>query len=140
MLEGLDLLEHFGAVEHPDVLRLRGREAPHGPRQVNEVRLHRRVQQLHAAFSPGMGRLLSVSGPGWRSEVRPRVEAAARERHHVVASEGLARTKLYRRTPAALAGVTVAREEEGVRDLAAEPARHGNELREADTDGPRIRE
>ena len=62
------------------------------------------------------------------------LSAAARERHHVIAGERLARAQLHRWTAAVLAGVVVAREEERVRDLAAEPARHVNELREADDD------
>jgi len=58
----------------------------------------------------------------------------------MIACEGFARAKLDRRAPAVLAGVTVAGEEESVRDLAAEPARHVDELREANHNGPRIRE
>src|SRR5580692_10764261 len=116
MFERFDLMQYLGAVEHLDVLRLRRREAADGPREVNEVRFHRLVQQVHAAFVGKMVRLFRVARTARGDDVRPRVEAAARKRDDVIAGEGLSRTKLDRRASAILAGVPVAREEESVRD------------------------
>src|SRR5690242_13361445 len=39
MLELLEVMQHFTAVERADVARLRRRQTTHGPAQVHEVRL-----------------------------------------------------------------------------------------------------
>lgn len=58
----------------------------------------------------------------------------------MVASERLARFELDHVTTAVLAAVRIAREEERVRDVSAEPTGNVNEPREADDGGARNRE
>src|SRR5256885_1278638 len=58
----------------------------------------------------------------------------------MIARERLSRLQLHLRTPAILATVAIAREEEGVRHLAPEAARHVDELHEPDDRRARQRE
>src|SRR5512138_3504930 len=55
----------------------------------------------------------------------------------MVAGERFARLELELKTPAVLAAIAIAREEEGVGDLAAELARHVDESRKPDDEGTR---
>src|SRR3989442_13878127 len=84
--------------------------------------------------------LAGVAAGEGREHVGPAVRAPAGQRHQVVAREALARPQLPRRPPAELAAVVVAREEEGVGDLAAEAAGDVAQPYEANDGGARRRQ
>src|SRR2546422_53348 len=75
-----------------------------------------------------------------RATPQPPPPPAPRQRHQVVSGEALPVTQLLLAPPAELAPVVVAGEEEGVGHLAPEPARHVDELDEADDRRPRNRQ
>src|SRR4051812_14700971 len=117
MLQGLELMQDRVAVERLDVARLSGGQAAHRPRQVNEVRLDRVREGMHADLVRQTVPLARVAGRAGSDDVRPVVRAAAGDRDDVVTRERLARPELDRRTAAILAAVVIAREEERVRHL-----------------------
>src|SRR5580765_3210112 len=84
--------------------------------------------------------LARIAGTARRHHVRPIIRATARQRNEVVARERLAVLELRDVSPAVLAPIMVAREQERVRHLPAEAPRHMNELRETDDGGPGHRE
>ena len=104
---------------------------------MHEVRLGGLVQEMHPALVQEMVGLARVAGGAGGDDVGPDVEPAARDGDHMVAREGLAWTQLILGAPAVHAAIAVAREEEGVRHLPAEAARHMDEFAEADDQGAR---
>ena len=122
----------FLAVEEADVLGLRGREAPDRPGQVDEVRLARRRERMHAALLGEVVALPRIAGAARRHHVGPLVVTAARERYQVIARQALAVPQVGWPAMAVLAAVAVAGKEECVGDLAAEAAGDVHELDEAD--------
>src|SRR5947209_18978348 len=90
MLEELDLMQHFVAIEGPDVPRLGWGQAAYGPAQVDEVRLDRMCERVHSDLfgqSIAFPRIARAAG---RDDVPPLVRAAAREWDEMVARESFA--------------------------------------------------
>ena len=136
VLQLLEMVEHFGAVERLDVPRLRRRETAHRPAQVHEVRLDRVRERVHADLLGETVALARVARAARRDDVRPVIRATARERHQVVARQRFTGLELREVTAAILAAIVIAREEERVRHLAAEAPRHVNELGKPDDGRP----
>src|SRR3984893_12127528 len=132
ILEVLEMVERLFAVEDPNVLRLRRRQAPDGPTQVHEVRLDRRVHRMHADLVGQVVRFPGVARAAGGDDVGPVVRATAGEWNEVVACQRFPRLELDLKTSAVLAAVAVAREQEGVRNLPAEAAWDMDEAHEPD--------
>ena len=132
VLEVLEVMQRLFAVEELDVSRLRRGQAADGPAEMNEVRLDWRVHGMHPDLVRQTVRLAGVARTACRNDVRPVVRSAARQRNEMVARQRLARLELDLKTAAILAAVAIAREEEGVRHLAAETAGHVDEPRQPD--------
>jgi hypothetical protein len=75
---------------------------------------------MHAHFACQVTTLAIVARRTRRYHVRPRVVAAARQRHDVVTSQELAATQMRAVTPAVLATIGITGEQEGVRHLPPE--------------------
>src|SRR4051812_22929090 len=140
VLEQLDLVQHLVAVERADVAGLRRGQATDGPAEMHEVRLDRMRQRMHSDLFRQAIALSRITGAASGDDVVPVVRTAARQGDQVIARERLAELELRRVAAAVLATVAVAREEEGVGDLASEPTRDVNELREANDGGAWHRE
>src|SRR5207244_4581679 len=128
-LQRLESRQHIGPVEEPDVLRLRPRQAAHGPREVHEVRLVRRAQGMHAHFFGQEVALAGVAARAGGQDVRPGVRAAPREGDEMVARQALPLAQLLLRAATELAAVVIAGKQERVGDLATEAA---GDVEEAD--------
>ena len=87
VLEILEMMERFFAVEDPDVLRLRRRQSAHRPAQMNEVRLDRGVHRVHADLAREIVCLLRVAGTARGHDVGPVVGAAAGKWDEVIARQ-----------------------------------------------------
>ena len=73
----LEIVQRLLTVEHPDVLRLSRSKLSHRPRQVNEVRLNRRVHRMHSNLARQTVRLPRIAGTARSHDVRPFIGAAA---------------------------------------------------------------
>jgi hypothetical protein len=131
-LERLELMEHLIAVERPDVSRLDRRESANGPAEVNKVRLDGVREGMHPDFFGQTIPLASVARAAGGDDVRPIVRTAARQRNEVVPGERLSRLELGHVSTAVLTTVLIAREQERVGDVTAEPARHMDKPRQTD--------
>src|SRR4051794_22380426 len=131
VLEQLDLVQHLVAIERANVAGLRRGQATDGPAEMHEMRLGWMRQRMHSDLFRQAIALSGITRAASGDDVVPVVRAAARQRDQVIARERLAELELRRVAAAVLTTITVAREEEGVGDLAPEPTRHVNELREA---------
>jgi len=119
-------------VEESNVFGLLSREASDRPRQVHEMRFVGRCQRMHAAFGRQVVPLTSVASAAGSDAIGPFVVAAAREWYEVIAGEALAVAQLQLASMAVLTAVSVASKEEGVGNLAAEPAGDVHELDQPD--------
>jgi len=128
MFELLQMVKHLAAVERLDVPRLRRRETPNRPAEMHEVRLHRMRERVHPDLLWKPVSFARVARTARGDDVRPVVRPAARQWHEVVARQCLTRLELRDVASAILATIVIAREQECVRDLASEPARHVDEL------------
>ena len=95
----LQLVQRVGTVEQLDVACLRRRESAHGPAQMDEVRLDRRHERMHADLLGEPIGLARVAGRARGHDVGPVVGAAARQRDEVVAGQPFARLQLGRGRP-----------------------------------------
>ena len=77
VLEILEIVQRLLTVEHPDVLRLSRRKLSHRPRQVNEMRLHRRMHRMHSNLAGQTVSLPRIAGAARSHDVRPLVVSAA---------------------------------------------------------------
>src|SRR5665213_1339548 len=89
VLELLEMMQHLAAVERLDVARLRRRESPHGPAQVNEMRLDGMRERMHSDLFGQPIAFARVTGAARRHDVGPLIRLAARQRNQVVARERL---------------------------------------------------
>src|SRR6266849_241305 len=131
-LESLERRQHIGSVEEPDVLRLRPREAAHGPREMHEVRLMGGAERIHTDFLGQQVPLAGVAARAGGEDVRPSVRAAAGQRHEMIAGQTLTLPQLLLRAATEQAAVVVAGKQECVGDLATEAARDVDEANQAD--------
>src|SRR2546425_714122 len=122
-LEGLESRQHIGSVKEPDVLRLRPREAAHGPREMHEMRLMGGAERMHTDFLGQQVPLAGVAARAGGEDVGPGVRAAAGQRHEMIAGQTLTLPQLLLRAAAELAAVVIAGKQECVGDLATEAAR-----------------
>jgi len=98
---------------------------------MHEVRLDRVRERVHPDFLWKPVSFARVARAARRDDVRPVVRPSARERHEVIARERLARLELRDVASTVLAAIVIAREQERVRHLSAEPPRNVNELCES---------
>src|SRR5678810_681208 len=131
LLQLLEVVQHLAPVERLDVTRLCWRQTSNGPAQVHKVRLDRVSERVHPDLFGETVALACIAGAARGDDVRPVVRAAARERDQVVTRQRFAGLELREMTAAVLAAIVIAREEERVRHLPAEAARHVDELGEA---------
>src|SRR5690348_3222933 len=124
--------KRFLAVKQLDVLGLSRRKAPHRPREVDEMRLARGHQRVHAALFGQVVALPGIAGAAGGHHVGPLVVATARQRDQVIPRQALTVTQLELGSMAILAAIAVAGEEECVGDLAAEAAGNVHELDQPD--------
>jgi len=134
------VVEYLAPIKRLDVPRLRGRETSHGPAEMHEVRLDRVRERVHPDFLWKPVSFARVARAARGDDVRPVVRPSARERHEVIARERLARLELRDVASTVLAAIVIAREQERVRHLSAEPPRNVNELCESDDRRARQRE
>ena len=87
MLEILQIVESLFTVEHPDVLRLSRCELANGPREVHEVRLHRRMHRMHPDLTRQAVRFARVARAARGYDVGLLVGAAARQWNQMIACE-----------------------------------------------------
>ena len=87
VLQILEVMQRLFAVEHPDVLRLRWRKLSHRPRQMHEVRFHRRLHRVNSNLARQTVRLPRVAWAAGSHDVRPLVGSTARQRNEMVASK-----------------------------------------------------
>jgi len=116
--------ENFFAVEQPDVSYLNGRDAANRPHEFDVVGFARVGQEAQAAFPRKVVSFAEIAPAASGHDVRPPVVSAARKRHDVVTREGFAVPEVLTVPAAVLAGVVVARKQEGVGDLPAQTARN----------------
>jgi len=98
---------------------------------MHEVRLDRVRERVHPDFLWKPVSFARVARAARGDDVRPVVRPSARERHEVIARERLARLELRDVASTVLAAIVIAREQERVRHLSAEPPRNVNELCES---------
>ena len=127
----LELMEDFSTVEGSDVLGLDWRESTHGPTQMHKVRLDGVRERMHSDLFGELVPLPRVAGAARRHDVAPVVRTTTGERNEVIASERFARPQLDRGAATVLAAISIASEEKGVGDLAAETTGHVNEPRQS---------
>src|SRR5438876_1213874 len=96
-LEGLESRQHIGSVKEPDVLRLRPREAAHGPREMHEMRLMGGAERMHTDFLGQQVPLAGVAARAGGEDVGPGVRAAAGQRHEMIAGQTLTLPQLLLR-------------------------------------------
>lgn len=77
VLEILEVVQSFFAIEHLDVLRLRRRKLADRPRQMHEVRLDGIVHRMHSNLARQAVSLARVARAACRDNVRPVVRSAA---------------------------------------------------------------
>jgi len=130
MLELLEMMEHFAAVERLDVSRLRRRETPNRPAEMHEVRLDRMRQRMHTDLFRKAIAFARVARAARGHDVRPLVRTATRQRHEMVACERLARLEVGDVPAAILTAVVIPREEKRVGDLPTKTPRNVDELRQ----------
>jgi len=87
VLQILEVVQRLFAVEHPDVLRLSWGKLSDSPRQMHEVRFHRRMHRVHSNLARQTVRLPRVAWTAGSNDVRPLVGSTARQRNEMVASE-----------------------------------------------------
>ena len=126
-----ELMENFGAVEGSDVLGLNWREPTNRPAQMHEVWLDGVRERMHSNLFGELVPLPRVAGAARRHDVAPVVRTTTGERNEVIASERFARPQLDRGAATVLAAISIASEEKGVGDLAAETTGHVNEPRQS---------
>jgi hypothetical protein len=127
----LELMEDFGTVEGSDVFGLDWREPTNRPAQMHEVRFDGVRERMHSNLFGELVPFPSVAGAARRHDVAPVVRTTTGERNEVIASERFTRPQLDRRAATVLAAISVASEEKGVGDLAAETTGHVNEPRQS---------
>jgi hypothetical protein len=126
-------------VELANVVCLNGRKSTYRPAEMHEMRFDWCVQRMHADFVREAVRLARVAATARRDDVGPRVQSAARHRNEVITCERFAQFEIGGLSPAILTLVIVAREQKGVRYLAAEAARHVDKARESNDGRARVR-
>lgn len=87
LFQRFELAEGGLAIEHTDVLRLNGREATHGPAQVDEVWFNGGVERVHANFIGQTVGFAGVAAAAGGDDVGPDVLPSARHGNEVVAGE-----------------------------------------------------
>src|SRR5436190_17675862 len=140
LLERLELVQHLIAIERADVACLNRREPTNGPAEMHEMRLDGMRQRMHPDLLRKTIALPRVAGTARSDDVGPVVRSTTRQRYEVIARERFARLELGHVAAAVLTAVLIAREEERVRHVAPEPARHVYEARESDDGRARNRE
>src|SRR6185437_4716511 len=134
------VIERGAAIENLDVLGLRWRETTHRPCQLNEMRLEGRGKRMHSDLARQVIGLARIAGTARRNDVGPYIQPPTRQWDQMIALERFASLECGLLAAAELARVAIAREEERVRHLAAELARHVDEAREANDRRVRNRE
>jgi len=116
--------ENFFAVEQPDVSYLNGRDAANRPHEFDVIGFGRVGENPQATFPRKMISFAEITAAARGDDVRPPVVSTTRKRHDVVPREGFAVPEVFTVPAAVLAGVVVARKQEGVGDLPAQTARN----------------